>query len=62
VPPEVELSVSYVGSPEYRIKVRAPDYKTAERELEASADRAKSAIEANGGVGEYHRERREDDE
>ncbi len=62
IPPEVELSVSYVGSPEYRIKVRAPDYKTAERELEASADRAKSAIEANGGSGEYHRERREEDE
>ena len=62
IPPEVELSVSYVGSPEYRIKVRAPDYKTAERELEASADRAKAAIESNGGVGEYHRERREDDE
>ena len=62
IPPEVELSVSYVGSPEYRIKVRAPDYKTAERELEASADRAKAAIESSGGVGEYHRERREDDE
>jgi len=62
IPPEVELSVSYVGSPEYRIKVRAPDYKTAERELEASADRAKTAIESSGGVGEYHRERREDDE
>jgi len=62
VPPEVELSVSYVGSPEYRIKVRAPDYKTAERELEASADRAKASIESSGGVGEYHRERREDDE
>ncbi len=62
IPPEVELSVSYVGSPEYRIKVRAPDYKTAERELEASADRAKAAIKSSGGVGDYHRERREDDE
>jgi len=33
IPNEIELSVSYVGSPEYRIKVRAPDYKTAEKEL-----------------------------
>ncbi|MEA1930421.1 MAG: translation initiation factor IF-2 subunit alpha [Euryarchaeota archaeon] len=62
IPNEIELSVSYVGSPEYRIKVRAPDYKTAEKELEASATRAKEAIEAVGGSGEYHRERREDDE
>ncbi|MGM0606703.1 MAG: translation initiation factor IF-2 subunit alpha, partial [Halobacteriota archaeon] len=51
VPPEVELSVSYVGSPEYRIKVRAPDYKTAESQLETSAGRAIEAIEAVGGTG-----------
>lgn len=62
VPEEVELSVSYVGSPEYRIKVRAPDYKTAEAELEASASRATAAIKSVGGLGEFHRERREDDE
>jgi translation initiation factor 2 subunit 1 len=62
IPEEVELSVSYVGSPEYRIKVRAPDYKTAERELEASADRARQAIEAAGGAAKYHRERDDEDE
>ncbi|MCU4750576.1 translation initiation factor IF-2 subunit alpha [Halobacteria archaeon AArc-curdl1] len=59
---EIDLSVSYVGSPEYRIKVQAPNYKTAEAALEASAERAISAIEAEGGEGEYHRERRSDDE
>ncbi|MFB6107549.1 MAG: translation initiation factor IF-2 subunit alpha [Haloplanus sp.] len=59
---EIELSVSYVGSPEYRIRVRAPDYKTAESALEASADRATEAIEAVGGTGRYHRERETDDE
>ncbi|MEZ3114572.1 translation initiation factor IF-2 subunit alpha [Halobaculum sp. MBLA0147] len=62
VPDEVELSVSYVGSPEYRIKVKAPDYKTAERELEASGDRAATKIGEIGGTGEYHRDRRTDDE
>jgi len=62
VPKGIELSVSYVGSPEYRITVRAPDYKTAESELESSAARAKSAIEAGGGTAHYHRERHEDDE
>ncbi|GAB6878916.1 translation initiation factor IF-2 subunit alpha [Halorubrum gandharaense] len=62
VPEEVELEVGYVGSPEYRIKVRAPDYKTAEDHLEAAAERARESIEAAGGTGEFHRERREDDE
>lgn len=62
VPDEVELGVSYVGSPEYRIRVQAPDYKTAERELEASADRARESIETAGGTGRYHRERAGDDE
>ncbi|KOX97011.1 MULTISPECIES: translation initiation factor IF-2 subunit alpha [Halorubrum] len=62
VPDGVDLDVGYVGSPEYRIKVRAPDYKTAESQLEAAAERAREAIEAAGGEGEFHRERREDDE
>jgi translation initiation factor 2 subunit 1 len=62
VPEEVELSVSYVGAPEYRIEVQAPDYKAAEDELEEAAARAKEAIEALGGTAEYHRERHEDDE
>ena len=62
VPDEVDLEVTYVGAPEYRIRVQAPNYKTAESELEASAERAREAIEATGGTGEYHRERRSDDE
>ncbi len=62
VPDEVELTVSYVGAPEYRIEVKAPNYKTAESALEASAERAITAIESHEGTGEYHRERRTDDE
>jgi len=62
VPEEVELEVTYVGSPEYRIKVRAPDYKTAESQLEASAERAADEIEAHGGTAQYHRERNVDEE
>ena len=62
VPEEVDLSVTYVGSPEYRIKVQAPDYKTAERELETAAERAADEIATIGGEGEYHRDRRTDDE
>ncbi|AUX09623.1 translation initiation factor 2 subunit 1 [Halalkaliarchaeum desulfuricum] len=62
VPDEIDLEVTYVGSPEYRIRVRAPDYKTAEDELEESAARARESIEAAGGTGGFHRERQEDDE
>ncbi|ADQ68072.1 translation initiation factor IF-2 subunit alpha [Halogeometricum borinquense] len=62
VPEEIQLEVTYVGAPEYRIKVRAPDYKTAETALEDAAARAKEVIESRGGTGEFHRERHEDDE
>lgn len=61
IPDEVELDVEYVGAPEYRIRVKAPNYKVAERELEASADRARHAIESYGGSGSFHRERRTED-
>ncbi|PSP55510.1 translation initiation factor IF-2 subunit alpha [Halobacteriales archaeon QS_1_67_19] len=62
IPDEVELEVTYVGAPEYRIRVKAPNYKTAEAQLEESAARAKSAIESVGGTGEFHRERRTEEE
>ena len=62
VPDEVELDVTYVGAPEYRIRVQAPNYKTAEAELEASADRARQAIETAGGTADFHRERKTDEE
>ncbi|WP_136717873.1 translation initiation factor IF-2 subunit alpha [Halorientalis salina] len=62
IPDEVELEVTYVGAPEYRIKVKAPDYKTAESHLEESADRASAVVAEHGGSGEYHRERNTDEE
>jgi translation initiation factor 2 subunit 1 len=62
VPDEVELAVEYVGAPEYRVRVKAPNYKTAEHELEASVARARERITAAGGTADYHRERRSDDE
>ena len=61
VPEEVELGVTYVGAPEYRIEVQAPDYKVAESQLEASADRAGAVVTDHGGTADYHRERAESD-
>lgn len=62
VPDEVELGVTYVGSPEYRIKVRAPSYKVAENELTETVERARSVIEERGGAAEFHRERQTESE
>ena len=62
VPDGIELEVTYVGSPEYRIQVQAPDYKTAEGELEDSAARARAVVEDAGGTTGFHRNRDEDDE
>ena len=42
--------------------MQAPNYKTAESQLEESADRAGEAIEAVGGTADFHRERRTDEE
>jgi translation initiation factor 2 subunit 1 len=61
VPEEVDLSVTYVGAPEYRIEVQAPDYKTAETQLEASADRAGTVISDYDGTAGFHRDRSESD-
>jgi len=62
VPDEVDLEVTYVGAPEYRIRVKAPNYKTAEDQLESAAGRAERAIESTGGTAEFHRERRSSEE
>jgi translation initiation factor 2 subunit 1 len=62
IPEEVDLDVTYVGAPEYRIEVQAPDYKTAESQLEASADRAMTVVTEHDGTATYHRERHEHDE
>ena len=58
----VELDVTYVGAPEYRIRAKAPDYKSAEAALEDSVDRARSAIEERGGTAAFHRHRNTEEE
>ncbi len=62
LPEEVDLEVTYVGAPEYRVRVQAPDYKTAESHLEDSAERATSVIRDRGGSATFHRERVGDEE
>ena len=50
---DIEVEVQYVGAPRYRIKVKAPEYKAAEEELQAAAERAIKVVAKAGGVGSY---------
>ncbi|HJH32269.1 MAG TPA: translation initiation factor IF-2 subunit alpha [Methanosarcinaceae archaeon] len=51
----VKVDISYIGAPRYRIKVIAPDYKTAEGILKRSAKAAIDAIDKAEGKGIFHR-------
>ncbi|MFQ6012845.1 MAG: translation initiation factor IF-2 subunit alpha [Thermoplasmata archaeon] len=49
------VQVQYIGAPRYRVVVQAPDYKTAEEELQTAATEAIEGIEGRGGEGKFHR-------
>ncbi|TLZ91489.1 MAG: translation initiation factor IF-2 subunit alpha, partial [Methanobacteriota archaeon] len=51
----LSVKVQYIGAPRYRIVVRAPDYKTAEEEIEKAANRVIKALTAKGGEAKFHR-------
>src|SRR5439155_1462543 len=49
----ITVKVQYIGAPRYRIVVRAPDYKTAEDEIEKAANRVIKALTAKGGEAKF---------
>ncbi len=51
----VSIRVRYIGAPRYRIVVQAPDYKTAEEELQRAANTALEQIRSKGGDGKFQR-------
>jgi translation initiation factor 2 subunit 1 len=51
----VSVKVQYIGAPRYRIVVRAPDYKSAEEEIQKAANRVMKALTAKGGEATFHR-------
>jgi translation initiation factor 2 subunit 1 len=53
---DVSISVRYIGAPNYLIKVRAPDFKIGEAELEKAAERAIKLIQKHGGKGTFKKE------
>jgi len=52
---DINVDISYVGAPRYRIHVIAPDYKKAETVLKKAAQSAIHIIEKAGGNGEFFR-------
>lgn len=53
---DVEIGIQYVGAPHYRLKVKAPDFKIGEQELEKAAQRAIKTITKRGGKGQFKKE------
>ena len=53
---EIEVHCYYDGAPEYRIELRAPDFKTAEDTWRNSISAVVSIIEEAGGTADSYRE------
>lgn len=52
----VQVKVTYLGTPRYRLMIRAENYKVAERALQNSLERIKSTIEKSKGKVSFTRE------
>ena len=52
---ETTLEISSDGAPDYRIRVRAPDFKQAERELKAATDAVLKGFRPSRGEGSFER-------
>jgi len=52
---EINIDISYVGAPRYRIHVIAPDYKKAEGVLKRQHNRLSISLKKQVESGEFHR-------
>ena len=50
------ISVTYIGAPKYRLSVKGPDFKTAERMLKPVLDKIQKIIEKSNGTFSFTRE------
>ncbi|HPQ75986.1 MAG TPA: translation initiation factor IF-2 subunit alpha [Methanoregulaceae archaeon] len=50
---DVDIELTYLGAPLYRIKVTAPDYKKAEKAIEKAAAAAIGVVERADGEGKF---------
>ena len=52
---KVEVSVQYMGAPRYRLVVTAPDYKTAEEEMDVIVEKVIDHFVSVGGEAKFSR-------
>ncbi|MDG6997635.1 MAG: translation initiation factor IF-2 subunit alpha [Nitrososphaerota archaeon] len=52
----VQVKVTYLGTPKYRLTIKAENYKVAERSLQTSLDKIKTIIEKSKGKFSFARE------
>ena len=50
-----ELNIASNGAPNYRISVKAPNYKQAEEELKSAVDLVLNILKKEGGIGSFER-------
>jgi len=50
-----KMTITSNGAPDYRIQIRAPDYKQAEEELKSAVDLVLSFFKKEGGIGSFER-------
>jgi translation initiation factor 2 subunit 1 len=55
-PKDCEITLSYISAPLYSIKVKAPDYKTAERAMKTATEQGIKYVQSKHGEGVFHRE------
>ncbi|XRP96613.1 translation initiation factor IF-2 subunit alpha [Methanocaldococcus sp. 16A] len=53
---DVEVKITYIGAPKYRVEVIAPDYKSGEEVFKKVCEKAVQTIKKLGGEGTYYRE------
>ena len=52
---DTTLKITSNGSPQYRVSIRAPNYKQAEDELKKAVDTVLSTLKSEGGIGSFER-------
>jgi translation initiation factor 2 subunit 1 len=52
---KAEVSIQYMGAPRYRLVVKAPDYKTAEEEMESTVEKVVNNLVSAGGEAAFSR-------
>ncbi|MDD3621667.1 MAG: translation initiation factor IF-2 subunit alpha, partial [Methanofollis sp.] len=52
---DVEIELTYLGAPNYRVKVTAPDYKKAEKVIDKASNAAIGVMERAKGTGKFVR-------